>query len=359
MSKTFINPPLTIGREIYHKAYQELRDYFLKLEDVSSLYEYGFIHTPGISDVDIFVVTHGDLKDSTSSSYDIDVKRFPALSVLPRGTLMVMAKSEFRDIHWFDDDIYLKQLAGKKIITSEINPEMRIHRRIASVIDWLPERVGYLLRLYLRSEIDITLSLRTLRSYCYTLDKLGAIRGVQSHQDFIAEVVQLRNTWSQEKEAKLYELLEKGIVLGFTALKEFSNDFLLEESKGVGSLFLFKDLQYIFTDDDAIITPSYAIKSSLPGRIVVPLPSYFASHFSFYSQQPGFLARQMQKQISLPLLEPRKEQYRYFLERKMELATRSALFLLRNKFKTGLFRFGFYFQNYLEYVKNASRVDEA
>ncbi|MBI4992209.1 MAG: hypothetical protein HZB99_03255 [Candidatus Harrisonbacteria bacterium] len=349
MNKKFVNPPpRNISLAKYDAAHKELIEVFSQFTDVAALYDYGTVHNPGISDLDIFLILKGDLHSSKAEDYLISEKKFPHTYSLPRGTLMVMNVGDFQGVHWFDDQIKLSHFFGDKIILQDIDLEMQRQRFFASIIDWLPERLGALVRLLQKSEIDIVFSLRVLRCYCYTLEKLYKLTKGSQYQEFVNRVLDLRNHWNDGREKELVELIRGGIVLGCKALLDVSDTILKNEEGAVGELSLYPDLRFHFIDNAQLLSAQWILSNLHPSSIVIPVPSTYAPHFSFYSQQPGFLAEQMRRQMNMSLmLQPKSELYRKFLAKKIGLATRAGEFLLRNGFKDGLFRFGFYFKNYL------------
>jgi len=111
-------------------------------------------------------------------------------------------------------------------------------------------------------------------------------------------------------------------------------------------LFFIKRFALVFTDEPINVS-SKDLPEEIKDALILPVPSRFASHFSHYSQQKGFLAEQMRRQTNLPAINPSSSLYRDYLSKKTEVATSCAEYLLRNGFEDGLFRFGFYFKNYL------------
>ncbi len=349
MIRNFINPPKQTNIVKYSKAIEELIVNFSKLKDVVAIFSYGGFGNPGISDLDIFVVLNGDLQYSNTKDYGISRERFPDLFDLPKGTLMIMPREQFKLVHWLDDGINLKKLYGQQI-DFEIPLDRLVKKRsLASVVDWLPERLGALSKLYLSTDLDITFSLRLLKSYCYTLRKIDEINRKCDYSELVDKITNLRSFWRDERQAELLKTLEMAIKTGFAAMHRFCLENFGGEESAEGWLKLFPQLQLLFVKDLNNVSFKYMLACSgkKSGKIIVPVPAFLAPHFSFYSQQPGFLAEQMRRQINLPILKPRDGLYREFLENKMEVATRCGEFLLKNGFKDGLFRFGFYFKNYL------------
>ncbi|MEK9186422.1 MAG: hypothetical protein AAB885_02430, partial [Patescibacteria group bacterium] len=59
----FINNPKKIAVKVYERARKELINHFQKNNDVVALYEYGSVRAPGISDLDLILVTKNHLKN--------------------------------------------------------------------------------------------------------------------------------------------------------------------------------------------------------------------------------------------------------------------------------------------------------
>ena len=352
MKKIFSNPPPDgVTHERYETARRELIAAFSDYPEVAALYEYGSTTTPGVSDLDIMVVFRSDLVSSRPADYVITPDRFPALASLPQGTLMRIPQAAFRRIHWFDEHISLRLLYGEETPCEPLDPPMMSARFLASIVDWLPERTALIVRLLRRDAIDTTFCLRVLRSCAVTLESAARLTGDAAYADFGPAVQELRANWRAGREPELIARMEQGCALGFHALADVSHRAFSHEESVEGDVSLFPDVHLRFTRDPRHWTAAQLSAASSDERIVVPVPATLAPHFSYYSRHPGFLAGQMRLQAHLSACEPRDPSYRAFLATKMALATECGNFLLRNGFRDGLFRFGFYFKNYLARAK--------
>lgn len=350
--KKYINIPRILPLAAYHQARQEIINHFKNNKDVLAIYEYGQVGSPGISDLDLIVVTRPKLIASQPSDYLIG-KNFTAKTrQIISGTLMIMKEKDFYDIIIFDD-VKLKKLYGKKIKMVKLNLINRRYREIASVVDWLPERLTRLIKLYRQPRLDVHYALLCLKSATYALQKVAKLTDHKHHNQLKTEVILARKKWLKNKPHDLRYLIKMVIYAGYDALYDFHRVFFKEKFPE-GSLTLFPWQKIVFTNKEPMIDPDFAISISTDKEVAAPISANLLGHFWTYSQQPGLLARQAKKQLFLNAgVRPIKHNSYYkFLKKKMALAAGCADFLLENNLETGLYKFGFYFQNYLKNKKD-------
>lgn len=346
-NKTYVNKPAPISIKYYEKAREEVISNFKTNSDVAAIYEYGSVQSPGISDLDLIVVTHSDLKSSQPEDYRVTSEKFRYASRVATGTLMVVNKKDFANISFFDE-INLKRLYGENILQNRISAADLKHREIASVVDWLPERLTRLIRMLKQPQFDVQNSLLYLRSFGYVLERVSKLTGDPYFAGTTREVLETRSLWLKCKATDLRYLVTRLIYAGYEAMDIFTDKFFDRPCNTKGELFLFPWQRILFTSDTKKIDPDMAISFSTPEKSTVPVSSKLLPHFLHYSRQPGALARNMRRQFKL-IRQPtphliNNRSYTDFLSRKISLATKYAEFLKRNKFKSGLYRFGFYFK---------------
>lgn len=337
-NRRFTNNPRRIPMAVYQKAIRELIEHFQKNSDVLSLYEYGSVSAPGISDLDLILVTKEKLKNKFLYPSG------PNIDKVAKGTLMVMPESFFSNIRLFDE-INLKKVFGQEIKLREIDQETIKLRAIASVVDWLPERLIRIIALLHKNPLDVQYALRYLRSFAYSLENTSKLIGDERYKEFLDNLHQLRKKWKQTKTDELLWLIKRGIYLGYGMLDAFTDKYLKNWGGAEGNLVLFKNQQIIFTDQKEKINADWSTAISDPSITKIVVSSKLLPHFWIYSRQAGKLAQEMKKGFifsgkpSLP-----DSQYEKFLKKKIELAEKCAKYLRSNGFTSGLYRFGFYFK---------------
>ncbi|MEK7500705.1 MAG: hypothetical protein AAB642_01095 [Patescibacteria group bacterium] len=349
----YINSPRLVSISVYEKARRELIKKFENNHDVAAIYEYGRIQSPGISDLDLIVVTQSNLKSSQPADYTITTEEFPYASRVATGTLMVVNKKDFADIQLFDE-VNLKLLYGEKIPLNRLSASDLKYREIASVADWLPERLTRLTRMLKQPRFDIRNSLLYLRSFCYVLERVSKLTGDPYFAQMTHEVLKARSLWLNRKATDLRYLVMRLVYTGYEAMAAFTDRFFNKPCRTEGELLLFPWQRILFTANAAEVDPDLAISFSTLDTTTLPVSSTLLPHFLTYSRQPGVLSRQMRKQLKTNMRPQTNinRGYENFLKKKMDLANRYADFLLANDLKTGLYRFGFYLQSYLKSLKN-------
>lgn len=345
-NNSYTNKPIPIPMNIYEKAREELINNFKNNPDVAAIYEYGRVQSPGISDLDLIVVTYGDLKYSQPEDFRITPNKFPNASRVATGTLMLMSRKNFADIKFFDE-VNLSKLWGEDIPLNNIEKRDLKQREIASVVDWLPERLARLVRMLKQPRLDVQNSLLYLRSFCYVLERVSKLTDDPYFAQMTPKVLEARSLWLNGKSTDLRYLMTRLIYTGYEALAIFSDKFFSQKYPAEGELFLFPWQRIVFTADAARIDPDMAISFSTANMATIPVSSQLLPHFLTYSRQPGILPWRMRKQFrtnTKPKINIGRD-YENFLKKKMTLANRYADFLLRNGFESGLYRFGFYFVN--------------
>ena len=344
-----INKPSRIPMAIYGKARLELISRFKNNPDVAAVYEYGRVQSPGISDLDLIIVTQGNLIHSRPEDYLIKKEKFPYAHRVVTGTLMVIDKKNFAQIQLFDE-INLKHLHGENILLAGLSRSDLKIREIASVVDWLPERLARLVRMLKQPKLDVKSSLLYLRSFCYVLERVSKLTDDHYFSRMTLKVLEARASWLKNKDTDLHYLVTQLIYVGYEALSEFTDKFFNKKYSHEGKLVLFPWQKIEFTNKMARVDPDIAISFSTQNSVTIPVNSNLLPHFITYSQQSGNLPQQMRKQFKIIQKGNNKyvfasKNYADFLQKKMMLATRYADFLIRNKFDSGLYRFGFYLNN--------------
>lgn len=357
----FIDLPKKVGKKYYQTARNKIIQYYSQNSDILSVYEYGSVSSPGVSDLDIILV----LKDNVKTKeifFDFSNISTKVQHLLGDGTVMKMSKNNFIHINFLENNINVNKLYGDDF--KSINPD-KSYREILdliSVIDWLPERILRLTRVITSKNINIIDTLTLLHSYSYTIRKVGDITGTVKKslksQSTLNKIKSLRNDWYSldNPQEVLIECIQESITLGYSCLDIFEN--YLKNSKSYCktninldeniNLELYDNHFIRFVNSKKIEKESSAIDMSQGHKKYVLISDYFYPHFKCLASQGGILSKVMIKkfkpyrELSGGLLMP---QYKNNLIKKMTTAESNAQFLLKNNMKSGLIRYGFHFKN--------------
>jgi len=335
-SRKFVNHPRKIPLSVYQKAREEFIHELRKNPDILALYEYGSVSAPGISDLDLIVVAKQRLSRPLLRPTGPNIKR------VAKGTLMIMPEHIFSRIQLFDA-VRLKKVFGKRIRSEKLTTELLKSRDVASVIDWLPERMIRLVAMLHTNPFDVQYALRYLRSFAYSLENAGKLIGWGKYKEFLDTLLAMRRGWKKNYADDLRFLIKQGLCLGYEALNRFTDQYCRGFSGSEGSLKLFKGQEIIFTAWEEKIDPDWCLAYSSPKTARVFVDKRLAAHFGFYARHNSVLAKEMRRKFVLngPVRITDKR-YKNFLEKKMALASENADFLMRNNLQSGLYRFGFY-----------------
>jgi len=337
--RRFINHPIKIPLSVYQKARDEFTAQLQKNSDVIALYEYGRVSAPGISDLDLIVVTKNQLTQEFLEPTG------PNINKVGKGTLMIMPENVFSRIRIFDA-VRLKKLFGKSIRLSTLTKDQLHSRSIASVIDWLPERMIRLVAMRHKNPLDVQYALRYLRSFAYALEDASQSVNWTGYKDFLERLLIMRRNWKKSYVSELHFLIKQGLYLGYEALNRFTDKYGKGFLGAEGLLKLFPGQEIIFTSRREEIDPDWSIAYSDQKTARVFVDKRLAAHFGVYRRESGVLAREMRRKFKLTApVKITDKHYKKFLQRKMALATENAQFLLKNKLRSGLYRFGFYFKS--------------
>ena len=156
----FFNYPKRVSIDHYEKIRNDIVEYFDGNDDIISIYEYGRVKAPGVSDLDLIFVFNDKIIN--------DAKLFSIRNVSPQayelvmeGSVIKMNKDSFAHICYIDDLRY-NRLMGKDIEVFEPGLDKKKMICLVSVLDWVPERILRLINILQQNKINISNSLTVL-----------------------------------------------------------------------------------------------------------------------------------------------------------------------------------------------------
>ena len=231
--------------------------------------------------------------------------------------------------------------------------------KLVALADWVPERILKLSRILFSRHLNINNALCTLHSFCYSLRSFNKLLKKDPNSLWVInETARLRESWFQieEPEEALLNCLEKAIINGYDRLKEYSiylaekGDYLQAsynyKQNSVLELELYKNHFLRFEDNMQNVNLEYSLKFFKEDKFFACIPSYFLPHFACLALQEGHLSRNIKQKFSsevkfdISVVNP---MYLKTISKKLKIAEVNYRFLLKNKFKDGLIRYGFHF----------------
>jgi hypothetical protein len=350
----FKNYPRKVSKEFYANAREKIVKHYSSNESIVSIYEYGSVSSPGVSDLDIMLIMR---EDSKVSNQELDFRHIDkdVFSLVQDGNVMKMTRDVFKNLNLLDA-FHVKKIFGKDIPMVAPSDEDKDMLELISIVDWLPERILRLTRVINDKTINISNVLCILHSFLYSIKRIDKmIPQAKKSEDLIEAIGSLRNNWHDlsNPENILVSVIKNSISLGYLYLNNFKEHAI--------NLECYQDIDNNFPDNIEIeifnnhfmrfvgkgFEPdlecsSGAMSNSL--QAFVSVPGMFYAHFYHLSIQDGTLSESLRHKINPYILSRNKlqEKYKANLTRKMKIASKNAKFLMENNFKGGLIRYGFH-----------------
>ena len=230
----FSNHPKKLLLQDYKNSRNEIINFFKNDDKLISIYEYGSVSAPGISDLDIILVY------SKKSKLKIKKKKINITSnfLLQNGTIIKTTQQIFKRFNYIDE-FKLKKIYGENIYLDKISKKNKNYLQLISILDWLPERALRLIKVNQNKIIKINELLCLLFSITYSFKKLEIItkKRNQETKKLIQQIYFIRKNWFQMKDKEIFlKKLTKNIFI--QVIKELCNYQIFLEDK---SIFNFKE----------------------------------------------------------------------------------------------------------------------
>ncbi len=349
MHKEYINYPKRVDLSYYENARQEIIDYFEGDPNLESIYEFGSVNAPGISDIDIMLIFK-------SNPIQIDKYNFREINervfgLVANGNVIKMAKNTFSCLDYIDN-FNLKHITGKKIRQNIIPHTLKEIRELISICDWLPERIKRIEVVSSKSTINIAFTLCLLNSITYSIKNVEFLTSkIDLTNKLINLISSLRTNWYdlRNPEELLEEALALSIEVGLIAINKITE--LL--NKKIPENFIRNN----FSPIDISVPMHFEIQLKFDKSLsfdsleqykkdkTIRFPGIFAYHFLNLAYLPTQISNRLSLKIFNenvnPLLDINDE-YINYLFIKTSLISENLNFLEKNKFDSGLVRYGFY-----------------
>ncbi len=350
----FHNYPSKLTLNHYNKARKKIITYFSKFKKIISIYEFGNVKSPGVSDLDFLFILNENSRE-LNKKFDFKKIDKDARSLIENGTLIKVNLAVFSKLNYVDT-IKAKKVYGKKLLLQKPNNHENYFLLLLSILDWMPERILRLIQTINNKKINVNYVLCLLNSFNYSLKKIekATNKNVNAKQN-IKIVNSLRNNWHKTKnpEKKLIKCLNDSIKLGFKSLVEYEK-FLkkkkyinMDYSKLSNTKFKIYKNSYIKFIDYKKQKIQRIIESSVKKndkKIELCLSSFFLPHFLNLTNKKNFLSKKIKNRFSkkINIKFYLMNSYKIQQDKKLKIMSKNFNFLKRNNFKNGLFRYGQY-----------------
>ena len=347
MLRTYTNYPTRMILSDYEKACNAIRDKFSDVPNVHSIYQYGSISSPGLSDLDIAIVLDDVVSSSTPQLVQKQYLPRNVLNIMDYATLMIFPKKKFEKITLWDD-IHLTPICGQAISLGKVRNQ---YIEVARIVDWLPERIVRVEELLISEVIDVRKTLGLLKSCTYTLEKVSKLaKQTDNRSEVIKRFAALRSDWFDLKESTQIEHLwyfihaiRHELYISLRVFGDWWNRNILPKCQAqasTGFLSFAGKFTYSFQnikagDEFATITDSKIVN--------LALPAFYSSHFIHYSGGEGAISNQISRHLKVSSKSSiLPNDMCVVLDSRIELVNFWSDWLISNHFKTGIFKFGWF-----------------
>ncbi len=306
----FTQMPTPMDVAVYDEAREWVVNHFSNINDVIAVYEYGTVNDPGISDLDLMVVLNDE--PQTEELYKkISVKRVPdqLSGLINDASIKIINRPHFKKINRlgkFRNNL----LWGEEIKFHTIPSEDKILYKIASVMDFLPERVLSLLEHRERVTIPVHEVIGLLQSYLYSAKATEKIiaKPFKDIDAFAKELKTLRETWFQNSSKRtnmLKELINQGIDSGIVAFEALASylkyqKYYLPLGNSKGTIFYLnqnKGFSFYSSEEDMSGTEKSPFFSDGKNCVILKIPGVWLTHFYYYAQQQGVISSNIRNNL--------------------------------------------------------------
>lgn len=352
----FYNHPIPRAVDQYDNARKKMINYVNRRSDIKSLYEFGSLKAPGLSDLDFAVVL--DDKACQDISQFLSIKNIPPLvkQIMSGGTLMVFRSADFVSIAIWDD-VAVNLLCGLEHTMRQLSEDEEYYVELCRVVDWLPERCSRLVEIVKTKRVPVQRTVGYLYSTVYSLYRVIRILNQSdvAWNSFIKTVHEIRSLWFSgtpgEMQRMLIEAVFRGIEVSLDTLRLFGeycvDNHIYNDAPVPKALLKIKDsLEFRFVGHKDV-SFEFALAQSRSGEIVIPVPSIFYHHYNIYASVGGRIGNVLRRNLSPDSFgrnvgDIDSNLMRVLLKR-MRLANNMAQFLHSNRLHRGLYKLGWYY----------------
>lgn len=333
------NLPRKLDQGFYQKCRTELVNLCQSNSDIVSVYEFGTVSYPGISDLDFILC----LKNKLNNNLDIEKQFSKGLGYITWGHVLKINEENFKDLCMIDDhpNLESKCLYGKKFKFSSFDNKTF---EICRILDWLPERLFTSLKVKNSGQLNVMKMLGLIKSIAISFDKISKLTNNHEFDIIKKNINALRSTWFSNKN-RLQDtdnLFKKTIILTLKAIN-FMDEYLIKNKYIFGDLKKAGKYFKIPNGPEFVFGNKAEIKKK-----TVQLPKSF---FFFLAAQAvsnnGFISNHLKKSFdtdlnNLNINNHINNKLKKTIKKRIEYCDKLADFFRKNNLKTGLFKYGWF-----------------
>ena len=340
----------------YDKAKELLIDYIDKRIDIVTVWQYGEVSQPGVSDLDLIAVIKEKCEDDLSSYLRKDHLPPLTLQAMAHANLIIVPENSAEGVFYWDN-IKCVDIRNGTPIQSPIAPQEYL--MVAMLVDWFFERTFRVYSIKNSGNVSSQSALGLLKSYCYSVDIFNSLSNSCNKEEYLNLKIRLyvaRTEWlslsTKGQKRILNDLLEDFYRIA-RALHRDVFEWLTHSSPYPNWCGSDEPVFLIFPDGNTYkFTRNFEeLVLSKNEHPIICLPKNLLHHYLAYTQPERGLCRKLEQAFSArfaqDLTQPLKENdsYTTFLNKRISFAADWYDSLKHHKFEYGLFKFGWFLKD--------------
>ena len=341
----FYNHPKKLKIEDYNKALSKVKKNLSSVKGLSSIYTWGGISNPGISDIDFLLVSKKNEKLKLPVKYKSIFLLNRKLRYLLFHPFVLIDDESIKDVRYIYPETDFNLVYGKrtKIKHPSKNEKMfvKIHLLMDLAIRHYPRDFTSML---FSKKIDVRNTLLRLGSLKFgikTFNDLSKTK-IKNSQDYSSNIEKLRKDWfsssRKNKDLRLFGLIKQGALISTEIIKNFSN--YLEQNKIV-QVNNKKAVKIAYNGDknQTIFIKDWSIKKSFEmmddlyrkkNKIYSILPLSLSINLIEYSKSKGNLSQYIRKNLLVNRFHYKLKD-KAILKKRAEVLNKQALLAVKTK----------------------------
>jgi hypothetical protein len=331
----------------YDEAIDIMLQYVNKRDDIVTLWQYGKVTEPGVSDIDFIAVVSDNPNQDISEYLDRSNFDSQVITCINKANLIVVPESKSMEVFLWDKLNIIDLNSMRSVKEDKVIKNRQKYRDIAMLVDWAfiliyRFRVGNSNML----KINDRTALGRMKSFGYTINlfkKLGGELDYSYFSDLSNRLNNLRREWqnlhTEERKKEVHELYASYASYADDLHKSlfsfFSNSEHYRDVVNINNIeltFPKSSGKFVFTD------------SFIHNEDKVAIPISLLTHFYIYSSHHNsILSEKIQMSFNTSFnINYNNNEYYSFLSERIDAASVWFDYLKKNNFNFGAFRMGWY-----------------
>lgn len=284
----FINLPKKVNKEDYQHVAKRIVDYVSKLPEVDSVYQYGSLKAPGMSDLDmLLIVRHRPLCEKFKKKI-VSMDMPGEVSNICENKFFKILNTEHMSRIKTLGEVDATLLYGKGVAIEDINSDEKLYNRLSNCMDWLPERILTVCLHKKNETISGVKLMGDLYSLSHSLKFASQIISMPvEYSSYQTSLDRLRVDWFNTDVSKscsrLLELANQGILIGHLAMGRIAamvleKQMLSEACQSKQSTGLLREgvgFRYVSIEEHVKLGP----KEREPEQNLLPVPRVWQDYY--------------------------------------------------------------------------------